>query len=147
MMRYPAKAILICLVVYGFVRGFEYIYDVGIGNAFIELAVVVIVGLILLSQILFWFRAIYLLTVGMCRLGDGHPLLPPIIGFAIAWVVAVRALLNDPIGPGEPAAIWYVVLLGGPISITALGIIEIRRLRAKYPADFPFRDGPLPTSR
>jgi hypothetical protein len=147
MMRYPVKAMLICLAVYAFVWAFEYIYNVGIGNAFIELAVVVVVGLILLSQILFWFRAVYLLTVGMCRLGDGHPLLPPIIGTLVAWGVVFWSLVHDPIGSGEPAVIWYVILFGAPISVTALGIVEIRRLRAKYLAHFPFRDGPLPPNK
>ena len=37
-----------------------------------------------------------------------------------------------------------LVLLAGPVSITALSVVETWRLRQKYPADFPFRDGPLP---
>jgi len=145
MMRYPAKIILICLVAYGLVRGYEHLFF-GTSNILVYFALA-IVGAILLRWILFWFRAIYLVTVGMCRLGDGHPLLPPIIGAAIVWVVACQTLSNGHTGSSEPAVISYAVLLGGPISITALGIVEILRLRTKYPDDFPFRDGPLPANR
>lgn len=142
MMRYPAKVMLICLVAYTFVRGLEHL--AGTGNALIDIAVLIIGGLIFFRWILFPFRAIYLITVGMCRLGDGHPLLPPIIGTAIVWVVASQSLLSDHIGLGEPAVISRALLLGGPISITALAIVEFEHLRKKYPDDFPFRDGPLP---
>jgi len=89
-------------------------------------------------------RTIYLVTVGLCRLGDGHPLLPPIIGTGIAWTVAVLSLLNNNPNSNEPNTVTVLALLGGPVSITALSVAEILRLRKKYPLDFPFREGPFP---
>ena len=77
--------------------------DLGGRNNPLHLRSGIIGGLIYLRFILFPFRAIYLITVGMCRLGDGHPLLPPIIGTALAWVVACQSLLTGSVGTGAHA--------------------------------------------
>ena len=142
MFDYPVKVAVICLVAYGCIVG-----PVGLGhrNTYFIFTIGIVGGLIYLRYILFPFRAIYLITVGMCRLGDGHPLLPPIIGTALAWVVACQSLLTGSDGTGAHAYISLAVLLGGPMSITLLGHVEIARLRRQYPDEFPFRDGPLPS--
>ena len=142
MMRYPVKAALICLAAYGCILGLERLAST---DKVLVYVIIFIIGIIDLRYFLFQFRATYLLTVGMCRLGDGHPLLPPIIGAVVAWAVACQSLLTDNSWTGAPAAISLAVLLGGPLSITALGHVEISRLRRRYPEEFPFRDGPLPS--
>jgi hypothetical protein len=142
MMRYPVKVAFICLIAYECVRVLERLASMD--NFLIDVVILMVGGLIYLRYVLFSFRAIYLITVGMCRLGDGHPLLPPVIGTILAWVVACQSLLTGGVGTGEPGIISLAVLLGGPISITVLGHVEISRLRARYPQEFPFRDGPLP---
>ena len=141
MMRYPVKVALICLITYGCIQVLERLLSTD--NFLIVFIIIVGGGLIYFRYILFFFRAIYLITVGMCRLGDGHPLLPPVVGTIPAWVVACQSLLTGNVGTGEPAVISLAILLGGPISITALGHVEISRLRARYAEEFPFRDGPL----
>ena len=143
MMSYPVKVALICLIAYGCFRGLEHL--LGIGNGLIDFVIIMAGGPICLIFVPFWFRAIYLITVGMCRLGDGHPLLPPTIGAIIAWWVACQGLLTGSIGTGMPLVISLLVLLGGPTTITVLGHFEISRLRTRYPDEFPFRDGPLPS--
>jgi hypothetical protein len=150
MIRYPVKVLLICLVAYmcivGLAHGLVRMADTD--NILIEFAVLgimAVAGILCLRWLLFIFRSIYLITVKMCRLGDGHPLLPPVAGTIIAWVVGAQSLSGGGyISPGEPAIISITVLLGGPLSITALAIAEVLRLRTKYPNDFPFRNGPLP---
>lgn len=142
MMRYPVRVALICLAVYGCIRLLESL--AGLNNFLIAASVILIGGLIYLRYFLFPFRSIYLITVGMCRLGDGHPLLPPIIGTILAWVVACQGLLTVYSGTGEPAVISLAILLGGPLSITILGHVEVSRLRERHPDQFPFRDGPVP---
>ena len=129
MISYPVKVALICLIAYGC---FRVLVDLlASGNALFDFAFIIVGGLICLASVPFWFRAIYLVTVGVCRLGDGHPLLPPIIGAILAWVVAGRSLLNGSIGTGVPLVISLLILLGGPISITMLGHFEISRLRGR----------------
>ena len=119
----------------GCFRGLEHL--LGIGNGLIDFVIIMVGGPICLIFVPFWFRAIYLITVGMCRLGDGHPLLPPTIGAIIAWWVACQGLLTGSIGTGMPLVISLLVLLGGPTSITVLGHFEISRLRTRYPDEFP----------
>jgi hypothetical protein len=142
MMRYPVRVALICLAIYGCIRLLESL--VSLNSFLINVSFILIGGLICLRYVLFPFRSIYLITVGMCRLGDGHPLLPPIIGAILAWVVACQSLLTVYTGTGEPTVISLAVLLGGPLSITILGHVEVSRLRKRYPDQFPFRDGPVP---
>jgi hypothetical protein len=141
MFDYPLKVAVICLMAYGCIIG---AVDLGGRNTSFIFVIGIVGGLIYLRFILFPFRAIYLITVGMCRLGDGHPLLPPIIGTTLAWVVACQSLLTGSVGTGAHAYILLAVLLGGPMSITLLSHLEICRLRRRYPDEFPFRDGPLP---
>lgn len=115
----------------------------GIGNNAAVGLPLAVVGL----TFIFWFlafglRAFYLLATGLFRLGDGHPLLPPVIGTLAAWTFAIKSLIAGG-SAGAPTAVEFFLLRGGPASITALAIAEVMRLRSQYPADFPFRDGPL----
>jgi hypothetical protein len=141
MFRYPGQVALICLGVYLCIRLLEQL--AGRNNFLVAVGILIIGGLIFFRYVLFPFRSIYLITVGMCRLGDGHPLLPPIIGTILAWVIAGQGLLTGYAGTGEPALISLAILVGGPLSITVLGHVEVSRLHARYPDQFPFRDGPL----
>jgi hypothetical protein len=111
-----------------------------------------IVGGVVSIAFFFWVliflcRTIYLLATGLFRLGDGHPLLPPVVGTIAAWVLAVKSLVTNGISGGEPAVVTLALLLGGPASITILAVAEFLRLRGEYPDDFPFRAGPLRVPR
>lgn len=102
---------------------------------------------LLALAVIFWLtiftlRGLYLLVVGMFRLVDGHPLLAPLTGTFIAWGVAFNTVLAG--GRSDvPPNVAAVLLLGGPISVTAVSAMEVARLRRRYPDDFPFRRGPL----
>lgn len=107
-----------------------------------------IVGGIVSIAFFFWIliflcRTTYLLATGLFRLGDGHPLLPPVVGTIAAWVLAVKSLVTNGISGGEPVVVTLALLLGGPASITVLAVVEFLRLRDEYSDDFPFRAGPL----
>lgn len=82
-------------------------------------------------------------SIGFFRLGDGHPLLPPVLGSFAAWTLACEVLFAGGYGIGQPAAVSIILLLGGPISMTAIAIFEIKRLHDRYRKQFPFRMGPL----
>jgi hypothetical protein len=141
MMRYPVKVALTCL---GAFAGYFLLAALFIADPIPAYVIYFGIGLVWLFKFfLFPFRAVYLVTVGTCRLGDGHPLLPPVVGTILAWVVACQSMLTGQYGTGGPAVVSFAVLLGGPLSITALGLLEISRLANRYPDDFPFRDGPV----
>lgn len=91
---------------------------------------------------IFMLRGLYLLVIGMFRLADGHPLLPPLTGTFIAWGAALNTVLAG--GRSDvPPSVAAVLLLGGPITVMALSALEVARLRRRYPAEFPFRRGPI----
>jgi hypothetical protein len=146
MLRYPVKTAVICLGIYEFFRGLDQILRVlrDSGNSSADYFIGIVGSIVLLRFFLFFFRGIYLVTVGLCRMGDGHPLLPPVVGSMILWVPAIKALASGPAGTGEPSPVWACALIAGPASVTVLGYVEIMRLRKRYRAEFPFKDGPLP---
>lgn len=142
-MRYPLGSLMACLILYAIGIRATWLMHMMIadGKSVLLFIIWMCSGLWVVT---FTSRAIYLVTTGLCRLGDGHPLLPPFAGLVIAWAVTIMTLLSSNGGGAEPGMIAALVLLGGPLSITALSAVETWRLREKYPADFPFRDGPLP---
>jgi hypothetical protein len=145
-MRYPIGAmmawIVLCLIGVGYVRG---IHRLLAGRASFWLIVFIYILICVLGPWVLTFvtRAIFLVTTGLCRLGDGHPLLPPVIGTVIAWALAFTGLASGSGAHGDTAGVAQLVLWTGPISITALSAAEALRLRKKYPEEFPFRDGPI----
>ena len=145
-MRYPMGAlmawIVLCLIGVEYVRGTHRLLA---GQASFWLIIFISILICVLGPwaLTFVTRAIFLVTTGLCRLGDGHPLLPPVIGTVIAWTLALIGLASRSGAHGDAAVVAQLVLWAGPISITALSVAETLRLRKKYPDEFPFRDGPV----
>ena len=145
-MRYPLGALLawitLCFIGVGYVRGMHWLLT---SETSFGLTITIYVLLCVLGPWILAFvtRAIYLVTTGLCRLGDGHPLLPPVVGAIIAWTLGIIGLASSNGARGDPALVAMLVLWTGPISITALSVAEILRLRKRYPTEFPFRNGPI----
>lgn len=140
-LRFPAVAVGGYVALYLAVsRGLPFLLKARTGpNAFL-LSLLALVAMLWLAILL--LRGLYLLVVGMFRLADGHPLLAPLAGTFIAWGVAVNTMLAG--GESDvPPNIAMVLLLGGPLSVTAVSALEVTRLRRRYPNEFPFRRGPL----
>jgi hypothetical protein len=93
--------------------------------------------------LIFGVSALWWCAAGPFRAGDGHPLLPPAATTALAWVAAVHAVVTGGPPPGMPGGLYLGVLTAGPVTVTVLSAFEVRRLRHKFPVEFPFRDGPL----
>jgi CHAT domain len=145
MLRYPVKTTFIGLGILGLLWGLEQILRVlnDPGNS-VEGFIALGISLVFLRFFLFFPRGIYLALVGLFRMGDGHPLLPPVVGSIISWAVAINGLASGPAGTGEPSPVWTAAFIIAPATVTLLGYVEIMRLRKWYRAEFPFRDGPLP---
>jgi hypothetical protein len=105
------------------------------------IAVITLIALAWLAA--FMIRTLYLMATGLFRLGDAHPLLPPAVTVLAVWCLAVKGLVAGGGSDGEPGALTVLLLIGGPMSLTALAAVEIGRIRQRYPGDFPFRNGPL----
>jgi uncharacterized membrane protein YozB (DUF420 family) len=92
--------------------------------------------------IIFYCRGVYQLAGGLCRATDAHPLLGPCVGSSVAWILAVRSLTSGAGLSGMSHAAAVAVVLGGPVSLTVLSVLEVLRLRARYRGDWPFRRPP-----
>ncbi|MGW2044222.1 hypothetical protein ACWCPF_03425 [Streptomyces sp. NPDC001858] len=65
------------------------------------------------------------------RVGDVHELLPALISPFLVWALFVLSLFDGP-DVAAPPMVLYTFLLGGPLSVTALSVWEIRRLNGRY---------------
>lgn len=135
-MRYPATAFGVWVLVYLAAR-------VLTGSSNGGLLVDIVKFVIMAWLAAFMIRMIYHMAFGLFRLGDAHPLLPPAVTALAAWSLALKGLMAGSANSGEPAAVAFLMLIGGPISVTVLAAMEIDRLRQRYPDQFPFREGPL----
>lgn len=65
------------------------------------------------------------------RTADVHELLPALISPLLVWSLAVLQFFDDA-DVAAPAAVLTAFLFGGPVSVTALSVWEVRRLRSRY---------------
>ncbi|MEU6659029.1 hypothetical protein [Streptomyces sp. NPDC046821] len=60
-----------------------------------------------------------------------HPMLPAVLTAVLVWVVAVFNLILEGM-PEGPMAAQLCSLLGGPLSVTAVSLWELRRMRTRH---------------
>ncbi|WP_327691922.1 MULTISPECIES: hypothetical protein [unclassified Streptomyces] len=60
-----------------------------------------------------------------------HPMLPPVITMALVWVFAIFNVIGDGLPEGPPF-VQYCSMLGGPLSVTAVSLWEMRRMRTRF---------------
>ncbi|MFE7617200.1 hypothetical protein [Streptomyces sp. NPDC057496] len=65
------------------------------------------------------------------RTADIHEVLPPIIATVLVWELAIVDLVSDTYD-GAPLPVQLAAVLGGPLSVTAVGLWELRRLRTRH---------------
>jgi hypothetical protein len=65
------------------------------------------------------------------RTVDIHETVPPLLTMTLVWEMALVNLFTGSYA-GVPTGVRIVLLLGGPLSVTAVGYWELRRLRANY---------------
>ncbi|MEU6542905.1 hypothetical protein [Streptomyces sp. NPDC046859] len=86
--------------------------------------------------VLFWVLPFVVWGVGLAvqhvfRTADIHETVPPLLIMAMAWEMALIDVLTGA-HAGVPALIRYVFILGAPVSVTAVGLWELRRLRVRH---------------
>ncbi|MGI5379245.1 hypothetical protein ACQEV2_34330 [Streptomyces sp. CA-251387] len=60
-----------------------------------------------------------------------HPMLPPVVTVVLVWVLAVFNLIDSGMPQGPPV-VQFCSLLGGPLSVTAVSLWEMRRMRTRF---------------
>lgn len=86
--------------------------------------------------VLFWVTPFGVWGVGLAvqhvfRTTDIHETVPPLLIMALAWEMALIDMFTGA-HEGVPTVIRYVFILGAPLSVTAVGLWELHRLRVHY---------------
>ncbi|WP_433463175.1 hypothetical protein [Spirillospora sp. CA-128828] len=93
------------------------------------MVVLVPAGVVLfLWMVPFALYGIVLSLTNVFRTADIHELVPPLVSVSASWAVAVVNLVTDPY-KGVPGLLAVVLLLGAPVTVSALAYYEMRRLR------------------
>ncbi|MFF1321764.1 hypothetical protein [Streptomyces chartreusis] len=95
-----------------------------------------IIQLVASLFILFWVMPFVVWGVGLAvqhvfRTADIHETVPPLLIMALGWEMALIDVLTGA-HAGVPTLIRYVFILGAPVSVTAVGLWELRRLRTRH---------------
>jgi hypothetical protein len=104
----------------------------------------VLVVSVLIVELTWIVKAIYLAATGVFRAEDGHPLLPLI---AAPIVAAMTVLMMNTVGSnglvGVPGLVGDALAWGGTITIMIVSFRSAQILKRRYPDAFPFRNGPF----
>ncbi|MEU1913670.1 hypothetical protein [Streptomyces massasporeus] len=94
--------------------------------------VVVVLVLVWVLPFIAWGVGLALLHV--FRTADIHQTMPPLLAMALVWEMTLIDLFTGAYA-GVPGPVRAVFMLGAPLSVTAVGLWELRRLRAHYGID------------
>jgi hypothetical protein len=59
-----------------------------------------------------------------------HPMLPPVLTMTLVWVFTALSLTDGL--PGGPPLVQFCSVLGGPLSVTAVSLWELRRMKTRF---------------
>ncbi|MGW7329280.1 hypothetical protein ACWGIU_11955 [Streptomyces sp. NPDC054840] len=96
---------------------------------FVVAALVCVV--VLVAAVLFTLTALVVGLNSFFRAGDVHELLPALLSPLLVWSLFGFQLFDGP-DVAAPPEVLYAFMLGGPLSVSALSLWEIRRLRTRY---------------
>ncbi|MER7576201.1 hypothetical protein [Streptomyces sp. NPDC126514] len=101
------------------------------GRSWWEYALAVASLFVILWGLPFFFMASLYSARSAFNSAQVHPMLPPVLTLALVWVFAGFNLLGDGM-PGGPPVVQFCSLLGGPLSVTAVSLWELRRMRTRF---------------
>ncbi|WP_432096977.1 hypothetical protein [Streptomyces sp. bgisy100] len=115
----------------GLLGGFlgTLISGIVIGLAFVAGALACVA--VLVGAALFTLIALVTGLNSCFRTAEVHELLPALLSPLLVWSLFVLNLVGDA-DVNAPPGVLYTFLLGGPLSVTALSVWEVRRLRGRY---------------
>ncbi|MGQ4361257.1 hypothetical protein [Streptomyces sp. SAS_272] len=100
--------------------------------SFLVFVIVMLIGAIVLAVVAVFTLAAGVFALNSCfRVGDVHDLLPALISPFLVWALFALSYSDGP-EVAAPPLVRLAFLLGGPLSVTALSVWEIRRLSHRY---------------
>ncbi|MFJ3161366.1 hypothetical protein [Streptomyces kanasensis] len=133
-LRAPLKAVgwyVLTLVVIGGILGLAAQIDDRDGKSWWEYVVAVAALLVIVWGFPFFFLASLYSARSAFNSAQVHPMLPPVLTLALVWVFAAFNLIGDGM-PGGPPLVQFCSMLGGPLSVTAVSLWELRRMRTRF---------------
>ena len=100
-------------------------------DAYMLLLYLLFLAFLCLWAIVFWIYGAFVSVVHVFRTADVHEVLPPIIAIVLVWALAIVDLFSDAY-TGVPATARTAMVLGGPLSVTAVSLWELRRLSTRH---------------
>ncbi|MBO8191069.1 hypothetical protein ITI46_05060 [Streptomyces oryzae] len=91
----------------------------------------VFLALVMVWGLVFVFYGAALALVHVFRTADIHEVLPPIIAIVLVWELAISDLVSNTYD-GVPASVRIAAVFGGPLSVTAVSLWELRRLKTRH---------------
>ncbi|MFE5919680.1 hypothetical protein [Streptomyces sp. NPDC056468] len=79
----------------------------------------------------FVIAGIGLALLHVFRTADIHETMPPLLAMTLVWEMALIDLFTGAY-TGVPVAVRIVFMLGAPVSVTAVGLWELHRLRTRH---------------
>ncbi|MCX4547159.1 hypothetical protein [Streptomyces sp. NBC_01565] len=86
---------------------------------------------VLIASIPYTIAIAYACVFSCFRTSDVHQLLPALISPLLVWSLFAFQVFNGP-DVAAPPEVLYTFMLGGPLSVTALSLWEVRRLRSHH---------------
>ncbi|MGK5545930.1 hypothetical protein ACSNOH_14520 [Streptomyces sp. URMC 127] len=86
---------------------------------------------VLLGSSVYTLLATYLCVFTCFLARNVHQLLPALLSPLLVWSLFAFQLFNGP-DVAAPPEVLYTFMLGGPLSVTALSVWEVRRLRNRH---------------
>ncbi|WP_244204428.1 hypothetical protein [Streptomyces africanus] len=91
--------------------------------------VIIVFTLVWVTPFIFW--GIGLALIHVFRTADIHQTMPPLLAMTLVWEMALIDVATGAYA-GVPGPVRAVFVLGAPLSVTAVGLWELRRLRVHY---------------
>ncbi|MCX5078382.1 hypothetical protein OG321_38725 [Streptomyces sp. NBC_00424] len=104
-----------------------------VGLLFVAAALVCVA--VLVAALLFTLTAAYTGLNSCFRTGEVHELLPALLSPLLVWSLYAFQLFDGP-DVAAPPVVLHTFSLAGPLSVSALSLWEIRRLRTRYGITF-----------
>ncbi|MFE5816679.1 hypothetical protein ACFQ6S_25205 [Streptomyces sp. NPDC056479] len=95
-------------------------------------AVTVIVCLVIFVWVVpFIVWGVGLALVHVFRTADIHETMPPLLAMTLVWELALVDLFTGAYA-GVPTPVRILLMLGAPVSVTVVGLVELSRLRSRH---------------
>ncbi|MFI6370987.1 DUF3824 domain-containing protein [Streptomyces sp. NPDC050546] len=91
----------------------------------------VVVALVMVWVLPFIAWGVGLALLHVFRTADIHQTIPPLLAMTLVWEMTLIDVFTGAYA-GVPGPVRLVFLLGAPVSVTAVGLWELRRLRVRY---------------